>query len=157
MYYSHFASTYGNFFCFSDGSILSALYFESQDIPNELILSSFYRPELKIFKETQIQVLEFLDLKRRFFALPTKINGTVFEKKVWIEICKLRYGETTSYAAIAKKIGNPKAYRAVGRAIGRNPLLLVIPCHRVIRKNGQLAGFAAGGTLKKEILNIERK
>ena len=88
-------------------------------------------------------------------ALPLDLEGTQFQKKVWKALRSIPYGEVRSYAEIAKKIGNEKAARAVGSACGKNPVLLAIPCHRVIASNGGLGGFAGGVTLKKALLRAE--
>ncbi len=81
--------------------------------------------------------------------------GSPFEKKVWLALRRIPYGKTISYASIAESIGHPKAARAVGRAIGRNPVPIVIPCHRVIRSNGSLGGFSGGIDIKKKLLELE--
>jgi len=83
-------------------------------------------------------------------------HGTQFQKKVWQALLTIPYGACCSYSDVAKQIGLPTAVRAVANAIGANPLLMVIPCHRVIRKNGELGGFSAGLDLKKRLLELER-
>jgi len=83
------------------------------------------------------------------------INGTNFQMMVWEELMKIGFGETTNYETLAKKINNPKSSRAVGNAVGMNPILIFIPCHRVIRKDGKLGGFSSDPQLKVELLNFE--
>ncbi|MCB0357051.1 MAG: methylated-DNA--[protein]-cysteine S-methyltransferase [Bdellovibrionales bacterium] len=87
---------------------------------------------------------------------PLKLEGTDFQKKVWQHLRKIPYGKTQSYAEVAKAIGHPKAARAVGTACGKNPLLLLVPCHRVVATNGSLGGFALGLKVKKQLLQIEQ-
>ncbi|MFJ5792760.1 methylated-DNA--[protein]-cysteine S-methyltransferase [Lysinibacillus sp. NPDC093197] len=90
------------------------------------------------------------------FNLPIHVKGTSFQLAVWDALKELPYGTTTTYSAIAERIGNPKAVRAVGSAIGANPILAIIPCHRVIGKNGKLTGFRSGLTMKEFLLELER-
>lgn len=105
--------------------------------------------------QAQNEIEEYLKKERKVFSLPIKLKGTDFQKKVWNELLKIPYGETRSYFDIAKNINKEKALRAVGTAIGKNPLLIVVPCHRAINKNGNLGGFACGLEVKKKLLKIE--
>ena len=90
------------------------------------------------------------------FSLPYKfVEGTDFQKGVWREIAKIPFGETVSYSTLARSLGVPQGVRPVASACGANPLLLLIPCHRVLRKNGNLGGFAAGLDVKKTLLKVE--
>ena len=104
-----------------------------------------------------IHIKEYLIRKRKKFEIPISLIGTEFQKKVWEELLKIPYGETVSYEDIAIKIGNPKACRAVGMANHNNPLLIVVPCHRVINKNNKLGGYALGLELKRELLKLEKE
>ena len=106
--------------------------------------------------QAQNEIEEYLKKERKVFDLPIKLKGTDFQKKVWNELLKIPYGETRSYFDIAKNINKEKALRAVGTAIGKNPLLIVVPCHRVINKNGNLGGFACDLEVKKKLLKIEK-
>ena len=90
------------------------------------------------------------------FDIPLDLQGTPFQLAVWDALQRIPYGETKTYSAIADSIGNPKSVRAVGTAIGRNPVLIAVPCHRVIQKNGTLGGFRAGLQLKEALLNLEQ-
>jgi AraC family transcriptional regulator of adaptative response/methylated-DNA-[protein]-cysteine methyltransferase len=87
----------------------------------------------------------------------TEQPGTPFQQKVWKELCKIPYGQTRTYEDIAKKIGKPKAIRAVANAIGANTLAVTVPCHRVIRKDGSLGGYRWGIAKKKKLLEMEKK
>lgn len=93
--------------------------------------------------------------RRREFDLPLRPDGTEFQRKVWAALREIPYGETRSYSEIAEQVGNPKAVRAVGMANHRNPIAIMIPCHRVIGKNGSLTGYAGGLRLKERLLKIE--
>ncbi len=111
---------------------------------------------LDYINECKKQLLEYFDGKRKVFDLKLNPKGTEFQKKVWNELIKIPYGETKSYSEIAKNIGKPKACRAVGNANNKNPIVICIPCHRVIGKNGSLTGYACGIDKKEYLLNIEK-
>jgi methylated-DNA-[protein]-cysteine S-methyltransferase len=102
------------------------------------------------------QLKKYLKGELQRFDCPLDFRGTPFEKRVWSELAKIPYGETRSYKEIAKAIGHPKAFRAVGNANGKNPLPLIIPCHRVIESNGGLGGFGHGIKVKRRLLDFER-
>ncbi|EAS41307.1 cysteine methyltransferase [Photobacterium profundum] len=89
------------------------------------------------------------------FTVPLAAVGTIFQKQVWDALCRVPYGETCSYKAIADSIGNPKAVRAVGAANGKNPIAIIVPCHRVIGTNGKLTGYAGGIEHKAFLLKLE--
>jgi methylated-DNA-[protein]-cysteine S-methyltransferase len=110
----------------------------------------------KILAEAERQLLEYFAGKRDAFSLPLDFHGTPFQKKVWAALCQIPFGETRSYADIAKQVGSPKAVRAVGSANGKNPISIIAPCHRVIGKNGKLTGFAGGLEVKAFLLGLER-
>jgi O-6-methylguanine DNA methyltransferase len=102
------------------------------------------------------QILEYLDGKRVGFELPIDLRGTPFQRAVWAALLAIPYGETRSYAEIAKAVGQPAAVRAVGAANGANPIALVVPCHRVIASDGSLGGYGGGLRLKAKLLAMER-
>lgn len=99
---------------------------------------------------------EYFNKKRKVFNVPIKLNGTLFQMKVFEVLKSIPYGHTLSYKDVAILIGKPKASRAVGNACNKNPIMIVVPCHRVIGKNGKLVGFAYGTNLKEELLELER-
>lgn len=103
------------------------------------------------------QINEYLDGKRKEFSIYDlcKAEGTNFQQKVWQELLNIPYGQTKTYKDIAKNIGNEKAVRAVATAIGKNPLMIVTPCHRVIGSDGKMHGYAYGINLKKKLLDLE--
>jgi O-6-methylguanine DNA methyltransferase len=101
------------------------------------------------------QFMEYLQGGRKTFDLPVDMIGTTFQHAVWAELKNIPFGETRTYTEIAKNIGRPKSVRAVGTAIGANPVLIVVPCHRVISKSGKLAGFRGGIPMKETLLALE--
>ena len=108
-----------------------------------------------ILLEAEKQLEEYIEGKRKSFNLPLNPKGTEFMKKVWRELMKIPYGETRTYKQIAENIGNPKASRAVGMANNKNPLPIIIPCHRVIGSDGGLVGYALGLEIKETLLELE--
>ena len=114
------------------------------------------KQETPLINEAYRQLSEYLLGKRKRFDLPLNPRGTVFQQQVWKALCDIPYGETRSYKQIAEAIGNPKAVRAVGMANNRNPLLIVVPCHRVIGANGKLVGYGAGIEKKEFLLKLEK-
>lgn len=127
-----------------------------------LINIQFTQPQKALLQTTEllsmatIQLDEYFQGKRTTFSLPFKLIGTPFQLAVWKELQNIPYGQTTSYKEIAQKINKPKAYRAVGMANNKNPLPIIIPCHRVIGSNGKLIGYAGGLNLKNYLLELEK-
>ncbi len=103
------------------------------------------------------EILEYFDNLRTEFTFPVNIEGSLFMKSVLKTMMKIPYGETWSYSKLAKASGNEKAVRAVGTACKNNPLPLIVPCHRVIKKTGEIGNFNGGVDLKQYLLNIEKK
>ncbi len=134
----------------SDGSAVTGLRFEGLSPWND------NRTADKITDEAARQLEEYLAGKRRRFDLPLNPAGTAFQQSVWQGLQTIPYGETRSYAQVAKMVGNPGASRAVGMANNKNPILILIPCHRVIGADGALVGYAGGLEIKKKLLELER-
>ena len=109
------------------------------------------------FKEASDQLKAYFKGELKTFDLDLDLKGTEFQKKVWQALTAIPYGKTTSYGELARQIGNPKASRAVGMANGKNPVAVIIPCHRVIGKNGKLTGFGGGLDTKAYLLDLEKK
>ena len=105
--------------------------------------------------EVYHQLQEYFAGKRTVFTVPYTCNGTSFQQAVWAQIAKIPYGQTVTYKDIAQAIGKPRAFQATGRAVGANPLAIIIPCHRVIGSKGELTGYAFGLEMKKSLLNLE--
>ncbi|MGG0670020.1 methylated-DNA--[protein]-cysteine S-methyltransferase [Sporosarcina koreensis] len=102
------------------------------------------------------ELIDYVEGKRKEFTMPLDLHGTPFQQSVWMALQEIPYGQTVSYSDIAERIQNPKSVRAVGAAIGANPLLITVPCHRVIGKNGNLTGFRGGLDMKKQLLALEQ-
>lgn len=107
--------------------------------------------------DIQKQLTEYEKGSRKVFDLPLHLKGTEFQLKVWNALLEIPYGETRSYQQIAQRIGQPKALRSVGGACNRNPIGIIVPCHRVIGKNGKLTGYAGGLFYKELLLNHEKR
>ena len=109
----------------------------------------------EVLQRTRVQLDEYFNMKRKEFDIPLLTVGTDFQKSVWKALMKLPFGTTSTYLQLAKDIGNEKAVRAVANANGANTIAIIIPCHRVIRTNGELTGYAGGLPLKKRLLTLE--
>ncbi|WP_276936628.1 methylated-DNA--[protein]-cysteine S-methyltransferase [Dielma fastidiosa] len=120
---------------------------------NEKCESAEETPCSKLVKK---QLKEYFKGKRLQFVVPMSVHGTPFQERVWAELQRIPFGETRSYQQIAEAVGSPKAVRAVGNANNRNPICIIIPCHRVIGKNQQLVGYAGGIVRKQALLEYER-
>jgi methylated-DNA-[protein]-cysteine S-methyltransferase len=103
-----------------------------------------------------IQLEQYFAGERTEFELDIELHGTPFERRVWDEVRAIPYGETASYAEIARRVGSPSACRAVGRANGRNPIAVIVPCHRVVGADGSLTGYAGGVEMKRALLELEQ-
>lgn len=135
-----------------NGKAVTNIYFKDECLGNEEQLV-----ETPIIKKAFKQINEYLDGKRKIFDFPIEIIGTEFQKSVWKALQEIPYGETKTYKEIAIAIGNEKACRAVGMANNKNPLPIVVPCHRVIGTNGKLVGYAGGLNIKENLIQIENQ
>lgn len=113
--------------------------------------------ETPLLLETKRQLEEYFAGTRRTFDLPLSMRGTSFQKQVWDQLLLIPYGETVTYGEIAKRIGNPRAGRAVGMANHHNPISIIVPCHRVIGADGSLTGYGGGLPIKEKLLELEQK
>jgi methylated-DNA-[protein]-cysteine S-methyltransferase len=111
----------------------------------------------RVLVETERQLNEYFSGKRQEFSLPLDLRGTAFQREVWHALLGIPFGETRSYQQLANQLGNPNATRAVGAANGRNPVSIIVPCHRVIGSSGKLTGFAGGLDAKKYLLEMEAR
>ena len=109
-----------------------------------------------LLKKASLQLKDYFKGKRKSFKLPLSKQGTLFQKRVWKELERISYGKTLSYLDVAKKIEKPRAYRAVGSACNKNPFLIITPCHRILKSNQDLGGFALGLKAKKWLLQHEQ-
>ena len=127
------------------------------DGKNPLSPSECWQRDSEAFKSVFDQIRAYFAGELKVFNLPLAPQGTQFQQKVWQALIRIPYGETVSYQEIAWMINNPKAMRAVGGANGANPIALIIPCHRVIGKNGKLVGYGSGLEIKSFLLDLETK
>ena len=116
-----------------------------------------WREGADLFKELIQQLRGYFASELETFDVPLAPEGTKFQQNVWSELCGIPYGETISYGELAKRVGNPKASRAVGAANGQNPIPIIIPCHRVIGSDGKLTGFGGGLPIKEKLLALEQR
>ena len=133
---------------------LYSVYLEHRNFKKNHMTSKVKNPKHKILKQTEVELSEYFNRTRTHFTIPIILIGTDFQLKVWHELKKIPYGKTISYKELAKRIGNSNASRAVGGANNKNPLSIIIPCHRVIGSNGKLVGYAAGLDSKSKLLNL---
>jgi len=147
--YQYIESPIGKLRLVSDGLALLSIEFEGSHGSEGLEQSD------DILQQTAQQLAEYFSGRRRQFSLPLAAAGTAFQQQVWSALRQIPFGELRSYRDIATEIGNNKAVRAVGAANGRNPIAIVVPCHRVIGSNGSLTGFAGGLAAKRALLELE--
>ena len=154
-YFSELESPVGSLLLLGDGTALTGLYMHEQR----------YRPPLpdsceqndRVFKDAREQLKAYFAGKLQHFELELAGQGSSFQRSVWKALCKIPFGETESYGGLACRIGNPNASRAVGLANGKNPIGIIVPCHRVIGKNGTLTGYGGGLERKQWLLAHERR
>ena len=140
----------------SDRGLLAILW--PNDRPNRVRLDSLIEdPNHPILRETERQLHEYFDGSRQSFSVPLDMRGTPFQQGVWKALLEIPFGQTRSYGELARQLGSPQAVRAVGAANGRNPLSIVVPCHRVIGASGKLTGFAGGLQTKAQLLDHEAR
>jgi len=126
-------------------------------LQNEKIPEDSTKDETQLLQLAFLQLAEYLDGKRKVFDLPLMFSGTPFQQQIWKQLQQIPYGATVSYKDIAAAIGNPKATRAVGQANHRNPIAIVVPCHRVISADGSLGGYGGGLPMKRFLLDLEKR
>ena len=156
-FHTFFESPVGPLLLMSDGEALTGLHTESDK----------YRPKIRPdwvedgdaapFARVKAQLQDYFEGRLTEFDLPLNPQGTEFQVRVWKQLCGIRFGETISYAELARRIGNPKASRAVGMANSRNPISIIVPCHRVIGADNSLTGYAGGLDRKRALLELEAR
>ncbi len=140
----------------SDKGLVAVLW--ENDRPSRVRLGELEKEEAHpILQKTERQLGEYFAGKRTEFSIALDMRGTPFQKSVWEALLAIPFGETRSYGQLAKQLGNPQAMRAVGAANGRNPISIIVPCHRVIGWSGKLTGFAGGLATKAHLLELEEK
>ena len=153
MYYCYLHTPIGDLLLAGDDDTLSLVGFPEGKMRYEPE-KGWIRSEAP-FAAARQQLTEYFAGKRKQFDLPLNLTGTDFQLRVLEELQRIPYGETRSYGDIASRIGRPKAVRAVGAANGRNPIPIIVPCHRVIGSNGNLTGFGGGLGAKRALLRLE--
>jgi methylated-DNA-[protein]-cysteine S-methyltransferase len=138
----------------SDEGLVAILW--ENDSPSRVRLGEMVANEQHpVLVETERQLGEYFAGKRKAFSVALDMRGTRFQKDVWETLLAIPFGETRSYGQLARQLGNPRATRAVGAANGRNPVSIIVPCHRVIGSSGKLTGFAGGLETKAQLLRLE--
>jgi methylated-DNA-[protein]-cysteine S-methyltransferase len=136
---------------------LVAILWENDD-PKRVRFAEFVKSETNdVLVQTERQLAEYFAGKRRLFTVPLDLRGTLFQRNTWEALLAIPFGETRSYGELARQLGNPQAARAVGAATGKNPVSIIVPCHRVLGAAGQLTGFAGGLDAKMCLLSLEQK
>ena len=153
MYYCYFDTPIGELLLAGEADALSMIGFPKGAMRRDPEPSWIYSEEP--FEKVRGQLSEYFEGRRKIFDIPLDLSGTEFQVQVLHALQEIPYGETASYGAIAKQIGRPRAVRAVGAANGRNPIPIIIPCHRVIGKSGDLTGFGGGLDTKAALLRLE--
>lgn len=126
---------------------------ETADVPQDGV---GMEETLRLSERAAAQLQEYMLGLRRQFDIPMRVKGTPFQEKVWAALCRIPYGKTRTYGEIAAEVGSPKGARAVGMACNRNPVMILIPCHRVIGSTGALVGFGGGLDMKEYLLRLEK-
>ncbi len=154
-YYTSMESPVQTLLLTSDGTALTGLYLVEHTRAAEIGADWICRDDAAPFLEAKRQIAAFFKGELKEFDLPIRMIGTAFQQRVWNALRNIPYGSTLSYGELAQRVGNPNASRAVGLANGRNPLSLIVPCHRVIGANGKLTGYSGGLRRKEALLAFE--
>ena len=153
--YARLKTSLGTLLATAAGEALTGLYFEGQRHAPQVRDAWKEDPHGTLFGECARQLAAYLAGNRQAFDLPIAPEGTPFQHRVWREIRRIPYGETITYAELARRAGSPGSARAAGAATGRNPLSIVVPCHRVVGSAGSLTGYAGGIERKARLLALE--
>lgn len=138
--------------------ILTKLTKQANTLPQSDLAEHLADPNAQLLANTITQLDDYFHGKRQHFDIPLDLSmGTPFQQKVWQALLQIPYGQTISYAELARRIGQPTAYRAVANANGKNPISLIVPCHRVIASDGGLGGYTGGIGIKKALLALENR
>jgi methylated-DNA-[protein]-cysteine S-methyltransferase len=154
IYFDYLDSPLGGLLIVGDGTYLTRLY-----LPNHKGAAqpnASWRRASEPFSQAREELAEYFAGERKTFDVPIRGAGTPFQERVWQELVRIPFGMTITYAELARRVGQPNASRAVGNANGRNPISIIVPCHRVIGANGRLTGYAGGLDNKRWLLDLER-
>lgn len=141
---------------FTEKGIISLSFAEEED--NLKYIERYYDTPVEVEQKDynyHEEIIKYLKGELKEFTLPISFKGTYFQESVWKELLNIPYGETRTYRELAEKVGCPKGPRAVGGALNKNPIAIIVPCHRVVGSNGKLVGFAGGIELKDKLLKLE--
>ncbi|NJD86482.1 MAG: methylated-DNA--[protein]-cysteine S-methyltransferase [Betaproteobacteria bacterium] len=153
--FARFATPLGSMLAIAQDAVLVALDFEDAKYAPAVDPAWVEDPAWSPLRDCAAQVAEYFAGERGRFDLPLAPRGTPFQRRVWQEIAKVPYGATITYAELAKRAGRPGSARAAGAATGRNPLAIVVPCHRIVATDGSLTGYAGGLRRKARLLGLE--
>ena len=153
-YFFEIESPIGKLLLVGTDAALTHIGFQSG--PRPMSVDPRWKESEAPFADIRLQLDRYFVGKLREFTVPLAAEGTAFQSEVWRALREIPYGETTSYGELAARIGNPKASRAVGAANGKNPIPIVVPCHRVIGRTGSMTGFGGGIPIKEALLTLER-
>jgi methylated-DNA-[protein]-cysteine S-methyltransferase len=151
--YTRMDSPIGELLLVGDGRALHGLHM--QEGRTAASVNPEWRPADEPFADVRRQLSEYFDGERDEFDVPLAMTGTPFQRRVWQALQRIPYGETTTYGELARRLGRPSASRAVGLANGRNPIAVIVPCHRVIGSDGSLTGYGGGVERKRLLLELE--
>jgi methylated-DNA-[protein]-cysteine S-methyltransferase len=155
--FDYISTSLGTMLLASDGDALTGAWFDGQRHQPAVDASWQRSRDLPVLRRTATEVAEYLAGERTAFDLPLAPAGTPFQRAVWQAIAAVPYGESIAYRDLAAAIGRPASIRAAGAATGRNPLSIVIPCHRIVGADGALTGYAGGIERKRKLLSLERR
>ncbi|MBI3419858.1 MAG: methylated-DNA--[protein]-cysteine S-methyltransferase [Proteobacteria bacterium] len=150
------SSPVGKLYLVADRHHLVGCFFNDGKMKTSFQGKPFTPGENPVLRKAAAQLKEYFAGKRARFSIPFRFEGTDFQKKVWKGLTRISFGETLSYRGLARKIGEHKAARAVGNANGRNPICIIVPCHRVIAADGGMGGFTGGLDKKRKLLKLEQ-
>ncbi len=148
-------STMGPLELFADEGALVGLNFQRENMPKGYDVTPASKDNGRVLDKTERELHEYFAGKRKVFTVKCAPRGTPFQMKVWKLLCEIPFGETRAYVDLARKLGDKNAVRAVGGANGKNPIAIIVPCHRVIGKDGSMTGFASGVHRKEKLLALE--
>lgn len=155
-FYKTIISPVGKLKLIASDKALVAVLWEHEKIGRVKIGALIKKDNHPILLKTEIQLKEYFLKKRKKFTIPTDSCGTEFQKSIWQVLQTIPFGKTQTYAEIAEQISRPKSARPVGGAVGKNPLAIIVPCHRVVGSSGKLVGFAGGLKNKIKLLDLEK-
>lgn len=156
-YYTYFDSPIQPLLLTSNGTALTGIFMVAHKHGPEIEKAWVLSDDAAPFPEAKRQLEAYFTRQLTEFDLPLALAGTDFQRRVWDELRRIPYGQTTTYGELARRIGNPNASRAVGLANGRNPLSIIVPCHRVVGANGKMVGYAGGLGRKETLLALEQR